>query len=132
MPRCLCLLEEPSILILIQITQEFSCTRGMVQDSVLAPGNYARLGRVWGYPSFPVLCSPHVKSREAVKPHLPFSTTAVVELMSFCSPFWHVLLSWLGGMKLPSLRAPMPWWHAGDSGSLSHPQAAASWLCGLL
>lgn len=27
-----------------------------------------------------------------MKPHLPFSTTAVVESMSFCSPFWHVLL----------------------------------------
>lgn len=105
MPRCLCLLHPHPYPKATSLQLHW----GMVWGCVPAPG--------WeqcGVTLPPCAVQPSCASREAVKPHLPFFTTAVVELMSFCSPFWQGCCSRLGGMKLcfPALSHAMVarWW----------------------
>lgn len=90
-PRCLFLLAEPPSPSLSK-HHKHSAPLGSGVRLCPSPGKRCQAGSSVGSALLPCAVQPSCESREAVKPHLPFSTTAVVELMSFCSPFWHVLL----------------------------------------
>lgn len=103
MPRCLCLLAEPSVPILIQITQPFGSIRGMVQGCVPDLGADARVGVVWITP--PSLCCAALmweqRGCETPSSFLYHSCGWVDEfLFPFLAcaptPAW----AWLGEMKL--------------------------------